>query len=178
MPVAPSSPRTTPQPVPYPQWLRSLKRAFAMSSSNSLIPSTLVVARAGAELAARPRSLASSVLESVMAAVPAKPATSPLPTAPASVLAAFLIRRPPSYVGGGSGSGRARTCHRRAPPSRPERVRHRGEGRVHRARAGEEARVHDVEVVDVVGLAVHVERRALWVLAEADGAALVGDAGQ
>src|SRR5438067_13665488 len=34
----------------------------------------------------------------------------------------------------------------------PERVRHDGERGVHRAARGEEARVDDVEVVDVVGL--------------------------
>ena len=43
------------------------------------MPSNLAVARAGAELAGRPRSFASSVLDSVMAAVPAKPATRPRP---------------------------------------------------------------------------------------------------
>ena len=36
----------------------------------------------------------------------------------------------------------------------------RREGRVHRADAGEEAGVHDVEVVELVGLAVRVEHRA------------------
>jgi hypothetical protein len=53
--------------------------AAARSSSNVLMPSNLAVARAGAELAGRPRSFASSVLDSVMAAVPAKPATRPRP---------------------------------------------------------------------------------------------------
>jgi len=36
----------------------------------------------------------------------------------------------------------------------PERIRLDGERRVHRAARGEEARVDDVEVVDVVGLAM------------------------
>ena len=40
-----------------------------------------------------------------------------------------------------------------------QRVRHRGERRVHGAARGEEARVDDVEVVEVVRLAVDVERR-------------------
>ena len=43
----------------------------------------------------------------------------------------------------------------------PERVRHDGERRIHRAARGEEARVDDVEVVNVVGLAVYVEGRRL-----------------
>ena len=40
-----------------------------------------------------------------------------------------------------------------------QRVGHRRQRRVHRARGGEEARVDDVEVVEVVRLAVDVERR-------------------
>ena len=43
------------------------------------MPSTFAVARAGAVLGARRRSRASSVLETVIAAVPAKPASRPLP---------------------------------------------------------------------------------------------------
>src|SRR6476659_11066328 len=38
-----------------------------------------------------------------------------------------------------------------------DRVRHRGEGRVHRADTGEEAGVDDVQVVDFVRLAVLIE---------------------
>jgi hypothetical protein len=63
-----------------------------MSSSNSVMPSTLAVARAGAELGVRPRSRASTVLETVIAAVPTTPATRPLPIAIAIVFAAFLMR--------------------------------------------------------------------------------------
>src|SRR3954467_7897167 len=40
----------------------------------------------------------------------------------------------------------------------PQRVRDRRERRVHGSDAGEEARVHHVQVVHVVRLAVHVER--------------------
>src|SRR5947208_17152613 len=40
-----------------------------------------------------------------------------------------------------------------------ERVRHDGQRRVHGAGGREEARVHDVQVVEVVRLAVPVERR-------------------
>src|SRR5215469_9917903 len=66
-----------------------------MSFSKDLIPSALAVARAGAELGWRWRSRASSVLETVMAAVPARPATSPLPMLLAS-FSAILICLPPS----------------------------------------------------------------------------------
>src|SRR5271156_1042054 len=65
-----------------------------MSSSNDAMPSTFVVARAGAELGARLRSFASSVLETVIAAVPAKPATRPFPMLLANVLATFMTPPP------------------------------------------------------------------------------------
>src|SRR3954447_536574 len=57
-----------------------------------------------------------------------------------------------------------------------ERVRHRRERRVHRADAREEARVDDVEVVDLVRAAVGVEHRGRGIAAEAAGPGLVGDA--
>ena len=60
----------------------------------------------------------------------------------------------------------------------PERVRHDGEGRVHGTARGEEARVDDVEVVDLVGLAVDVEGRGLGIPAEAHGAVLMRHAGE
>jgi hypothetical protein len=69
-----------------------LKRAAARSSSNEAIPSTLAVARAGVSLGLRRRALASSVLERVIAAVPAKPAKRPFPTALASVPATLALR--------------------------------------------------------------------------------------
>src|SRR4051812_1408473 len=50
----------------------------------------------------------------------------------------------------------------------------RGQGRVHRADAREEARVRDVEVLQLVRLAVRVERRGVRVGPEPDGARLVG----
>ena len=53
----------------------------------------------------------------------------------------------------------------------------RGKRRIDRADAREEARVDDVQVVQVVRLAVRVEHRRLRVIAEADGAAVVGYAG-
>ena len=48
------------------------------------------MARAGAVLGARPRSRASSVRETVIAAVPAKPATRPRPMAVARVSTRFM----------------------------------------------------------------------------------------
>jgi hypothetical protein len=58
------------------------------------MPSALAVARAGAELGARPRSLASSVLEIVIAAVPAKPAIRPLPMLSDRVSIVFMRPSP------------------------------------------------------------------------------------
>jgi hypothetical protein len=56
----------------------------------------LQIACAGALLPLRPRNFISAVLESVMAAVPKRPATNPLPTASAKVVMAafFMIRLP------------------------------------------------------------------------------------
>src|SRR3989475_11725156 len=59
-----------------------------------------------------------------------------------------------------------------------ERVGHDRERRVDRAARGEEARVHHVEVVHFVGLAVRVQRRGLRVAPEADRSVLVSDARQ
>ena len=55
-----------------------------------------------------------------------------------------------------------------------QRVGHRGQRRVHRADAREEAGVDDVEVVELVRLAVDVEHRGRGIGAEAAGAGLVG----
>ena len=57
-------------------------------------------------------------------------------------------------------------------------VGHRRERRVHRADAAEKAGVDDVQVVELVGLAVRVEDRRLRIVAEAAGARLVGDAAE
>ncbi|CAG6390601.1 hypothetical protein SCOCK_10070 [Actinacidiphila cocklensis] len=56
----------------------------------------------------------------------------------------------------------------------PQGVGHGRQRRIDRADAGEEGRVHDVEVVQVVRLAVDVQRRCGGVRAEPDGAGLVG----
>ncbi|SRR6266516_5472670 len=70
-----------------------------------------------------------------------------------------------SDVGSGrSPHGGARAVSREPLPevvTDPERVRHDGERRVHGTARGEEARVDDVEVVDLVGLAVDVEGQGL-----------------
>src|SRR3954453_13576943 len=58
-----------------------------------------------------------------------------------------------------------------------QRVGHRRERRVHRPDAREEARVDDVEVVDLVRAAVRVEHRRRRVGAEAARPRLEGDAG-
>src|SRR5690242_11042575 len=55
----------------------------------------------------------------------------------------------------------------------PQRVGHGRQGRVHGADAGEEARVDDVEVVDLVRAAVGVEHRGGRIAPEAAGAGLV-----
>ena len=54
-----------------------------------------------------------------------------------------------------------------------QRVGHDRQRRVHRAARREEAAVDDVEVVEIVGLAVGIERRRLRVVAEADRAVLM-----
>src|SRR5947209_16645272 len=54
-----------------------------------------------------------------------------------------------------------------------DRIGDCGEGRVHRADADEEAGVDNVQVVEPVGLAVHVENRRLGVAPEAACAGLM-----
>src|SRR4051794_18839136 len=123
------------------------------------MPSAFAVARAGAVLTARSRSLASIVLESVMAAVPTNPATSPSPTAADSVLVRIMPSPPPGRRQAGRDGGRRRAQALDEVVADPQRVRDGGQRRVHGTARREEARVDDVEVVDVVRLAVHVERR-------------------
>src|SRR5215468_7198307 len=59
-----------------------------------------------------------------------------------------------------------------------QRIRHDGKSGIHRSARWEEAAVDDVEIVDVMRLAIRVERRCCGVAAEPDGAVLVRDAGQ
>ena len=77
-PAVSSRPRTVPQPLPYPQCTRVPKRPFVCSFFGST-PSTVPAAVTGASLEPRPRSLASTVEEIVIAAVPASPAKAPTP---------------------------------------------------------------------------------------------------
>src|SRR5215813_9074748 len=49
---------------------------------------------------------------------------------------------------------------------------------VYRSAGGEKARVHDVKIVHIVGPAVWVQRRCLWIAPEADGPVLVRDSGE
>src|ERR671914_536725 len=71
---------------------QTLANAFASSSTGSTT-STLAAACAGVELAGRPRSFISIVLERVIAAVPATPAKILLPKAAAT--SPSLTRTPP-----------------------------------------------------------------------------------
>src|SRR5918996_1148941 len=90
---------------------------------------------------------------------------------------ARYTERPPAVVD----SGRDRLLDRLPRRARAEAVEqvvtdaegvsHRRQGRVHRTRRGEEARVDDVEVVEVVRLAVDVQRRGLRIGAEPHRAA-------
>src|SRR5512146_322925 len=60
----------------------------------------------------------------------------------------------------------------------PQRIGHDGQRGIHGAAGREEAPVDHVEVVELVRLAVGIERRCLRVVTEADGPVLVGDARQ
>src|SRR5689334_3354193 len=57
-------------------------------------------------------------------------------------------------------------------------VRGDGQRRIHGSARTEEAAIDDVEIVDVVGAAMHVQRRRAWIAAEADGAVLMRHAGE
>src|SRR5262245_49730363 len=59
-----------------------------------------------------------------------------------------------------------------------QRVRHNRQSRIYRRARHEEAAVNHIEVVQVVRLAVHVQRRGLRVTSEADRAVLVRDSGK
>jgi hypothetical protein len=62
--------------------------------------------------------------------------------------------------------------------SHPQGIGHDGQSRIHRPTRWEKAGVDDREVVDVVGLAMDIERRGLGSMSEANGAVLVRHAGQ
>ncbi len=58
-----------------------------------------------------------------------------------------------------------------------QRIGNGRQRRIHRADAGKETRVHDVEIVEFVRLAVHVQHRIVRVGAEPAGAGLMRDTG-
>ena len=63
-------------------------------------------------------------------------------------------------------------------PSDAEGIGHDREGRVNGRARREETAVDDVQIVELVGLAVAVEDRRSWVVAESNSAVLVSDAGE
>lgn len=74
------------------------------------------------------------------------------------------------------GAGRCKPLQQVIPNA--ECIGHDGQRRIDSRTRGEEATVHDVEIVEVVRLAVHVKRRSLRVGPEADRTVLVGYAGE
>src|SRR3954469_6560852 len=90
----------------------------------------------------------------------------------------ITIRRRPkrSPDTGGLHSVRRRTEALQQVVADAQRVRHRGQGRIDRADAGEATRVDDVEVVDLVRAAVRVEHGRRAVAPEAAGPRVVRDA--
>ena len=59
-----------------------------------------------------------------------------------------------------------------------DRIGDCGKGRIHRSDTDEETCVDNVQVIELMRLAVHVERRRLRVMTEPDRAVLVRNAGQ
>ena len=60
--------------------------------------------------------------------------------------------------------------------SHAQRIRHNGQGRIHRAARHEETSVHYVKIVDVVRATVQTQHRRLWGLAELARANLMSKA--
>jgi hypothetical protein len=54
-----------------------------------------------------------------------------------------------------------------------QRIGHDRERWIHRAARRKEARINHVKIVELVGLAVAIKRRCLWVVSETDRAVLV-----
>src|SRR2546427_6931569 len=92
---------------------------------------------------------------------------------PASIRLAILTTPP---VASGGSSTLLEPLEQVIPDA--ERVGHDRKRRVYRSARGEEARVHHVEVVHFVRLAVRVQRRGFRVVPEADRPVLVRDARQ
>src|SRR5262245_9143065 len=103
-------------------------------------------------------------------------------TCPPTRASALIASRSRCYAAGRSGHARCIAGARSCQPfeqviADTEGVGHRRERRVHGADAGEEARVDDVQVVDLVRTAVDVEHRRRGIGPEPAGAGLVGAAG-
>src|SRR3974390_1423482 len=56
-----------------------------------------------------------------------------------------------------------------------QRIGYDRQRRIHRRARREEAAIHNVEILEIMGFAIHIERRSLGIVPEADGAVLVGD---
>src|SRR5271166_1540362 len=59
-----------------------------------------------------------------------------------------------------------------------QRIGDDGQRRVHGGTRGEEAAVHDVEIVHIMRFAVHIEGRGFQVAAKTNGAVLMGNSGE
>src|SRR5271166_2787755 len=59
-----------------------------------------------------------------------------------------------------------------------QRIGHDRQRRVYRRARREKAAVDDVKILEIMGFAIHIERRGLGIVPEADGAVLVGDTRQ
>src|SRR5271169_4863436 len=57
-----------------------------------------------------------------------------------------------------------------------QRIGHDRQRRVYRRARREKAAVDDVKILEIMGFAIHIERRSLAIVAKTDGAVLVGDA--
>lgn len=55
-------------------------------------------------------------------------------------------------------------------------VRDSRQRRVHRTDAREETRIHDVEIIQLMGFAVYIQHRILWIRAEPTSAGLMANA--
>src|SRR5438445_9747801 len=60
----------------------------------------------------------------------------------------------------------------------PQRIRHDGQRRIHGSARREEASVHDIKIVEVVGFAIRIQRRGLRVISKANRAVLMGNSGE
>ena len=57
-------------------------------------------------------------------------------------------------------------------------IRHDGQRRVYGCARREEASVHDIKIVEVVGFAIRIQRRGLRVISKANRSVLMGNPGE